>query len=185
MEGMKPCQSKVPAFSVRQQTISNSLSLESGNMIIMALSYAQKTGDKTHLTQYVINEPSLLYLSNIPLSRPPFLTSGPSFWSPILLFQGTNSALTTLPVISWIRPTLQSKELSGSRQCHRLLPLLVIPLRVRTTLYVHIRVLWATKLNYHGQSIAANYVSRWQTLSASSSGNHLTLQVSSSYYCID
>lgn len=51
------------AFSVWQRPISNSLFLESGNMIIMALSYAQKTGDKTHLTQYVSNQLFLSYLS--------------------------------------------------------------------------------------------------------------------------
>jgi hypothetical protein len=53
---------------------------ESGNMIIMALSYAQKTGDKTHLTQYVIiaARSYLPSVSNMSY-RTHFLTNGLSF----------------------------------------------------------------------------------------------------------
>lgn len=54
MVEMKPCLLKV-RDSLRLMVYSlKSLSIiESGNMIIMALSYAQRTGDNSHLTQYV------------------------------------------------------------------------------------------------------------------------------------
>ncbi|TFK43420.1 DUF1793-domain-containing protein [Crucibulum laeve] len=119
---------------------------ESGNMIIMALSYAQKTGDNSHLTQYsalldqwtqFLIEDSLIPANQISTDY----------------FAGSLANQTNLA----IKGIIGIKAMSQIAQ------------RLGDT---------SKSANY--SSIAASYVSQWQTLAASSSGKHVTLSYGNS-----
>lgn len=147
-------------------------------MIIMALSYAQKTGDNSHLTQYV--NLNVLYTPSVELTSARSRhcwTSGLNSLSLILLFPRTKSALTISRGRWPTRLIWQSRASLASRPCRRshrgweTLPRAPI---ILCGYFVHFDCM---RRLINLQSIAANYVTRWQTLAASSSGQHLTLAV--------
>ncbi|ESK94383.1 glutaminase, partial [Moniliophthora roreri MCA 2997] len=114
---------------------------ESGNMLIMALSYAQKTGDNSHLTTYnTLFDQFTQFLitdSLIPANQ----ISTDDFAGP--LANQTNLAI---------------KGIVGIKAMSEIA-----------------RRLGDTNKASNYSAIAANYVTRWQGLATSSSGNHLTL----------
>ncbi|KAF9464433.1 DUF1793-domain-containing protein [Collybia nuda] len=115
---------------------------ESGNMVIMALSYAQKTGDKSHLTQYnaLLDQWTQFLITDS-------LIPGDQLSTDDFAGHLVNQTNLAIKGIIGIKAMSQIASLVGD----------------------------TTRSNNYS-TIAANYVSRWQTLSASSSGNHLTLQ---------
>ncbi|GLB33929.1 putative protein with domain of unknown function (DUF5127) [Lyophyllum shimeji] len=114
---------------------------ESGNMLIMALSYAQKTGDTSHLSQYtaLLDQWTQFLITDSLIPANQLSTDD---------FAGHLANQTNLAIkgIIGIKAMSQIAQTLGDT---------------------------AKASNY--SSIAANYVSQWQTLSASSSGQHLTL----------
>ncbi|KAF8076521.1 DUF1793-domain-containing protein [Lyophyllum atratum] len=114
---------------------------ESGNMLIMALSYAQRTGDKSHLTKYnQLHDQWTQFLITDSLIPANQLSTDD--------FAGHLANQTNLAIkgIIGIKAMSQIAQLLGDT---------------------------AKAANY--SAIATDYVSRWQTLSASNTGKHLTL----------
>ncbi|KAF8897656.1 DUF1793-domain-containing protein [Infundibulicybe gibba] len=114
---------------------------ESGNMIIMALSYAQKTGDNTHLSQYsaLLDQWTQFLITDSLIPANQISTDD---------FAGSLANQTNLAIkgIVGIKAMSQIASILGDT---------------------------AKSANY--SSIAANYVSRWQTFATSTTGPHLTL----------
>ncbi|KAG6821602.1 hypothetical protein H0H93_000111 [Arthromyces matolae] len=114
---------------------------ESGNMLIMALSYAQKTGDNSHLQKYT----SLL-----------------NQWTQFLI---TDSLIPA--------NQLSTDDFAGHLANQTNLAIKgIVGIKAMSEIY-QILGNFAQSSNY--SSIAASYVATWQTLAASSTGNHLTL----------
>ncbi|KDR83620.1 hypothetical protein GALMADRAFT_85982 [Galerina marginata CBS 339.88] len=114
---------------------------ESGNMIIMALSYAQKTGDLSQLQQYqaLLDQWTQFLIEDSLIPANQISTDD---------FAGSLANQTNLAI----------KGIIGIKAMSDISQLVGNP---------------AKSANY--SSIAGKYVSQWQTLSASSSGQHLTL----------
>ncbi|KAF8914019.1 DUF1793-domain-containing protein [Gymnopilus junonius] len=114
---------------------------ESGNMVIMALSYAQKTGDISQLQQYqaLLDQWTQFLITDSLIPANQISTDD---------FAGALANQTNLAIkgIVGIKAMSQVAQLVGNP---------------------------SQSANY--SSIANKYVSEWQTLSASSSGKHLTL----------
>ncbi|PFH52830.1 hypothetical protein AMATHDRAFT_73955 [Amanita thiersii Skay4041] len=119
---------------------------ESGNMVIMALSYAQKTGDLSHLTQYfnLLDQWTQFLITDslIPANQ----ISTDDFAGPL-----ANQTNLAIKGIIGIKAMSQIAQLVGDT---------------------------SRSANY--SSIAADYVNRWQSLAASSTGPHLTLSYGNS-----
>ncbi|KAF8974432.1 DUF1793-domain-containing protein [Flammula alnicola] len=115
---------------------------ESGNMVIMALSYAQKTGDNSQIQQYLalLNQWTQFLITDSLIPANQISTDD---------FAGSLANQTNLAIkgIIGIKAMSEINRLVGGNS--------------------------ATTANY--STIASNFVSQWQTLSASSSGQHLTL----------
>ncbi|KAF8165232.1 DUF1793-domain-containing protein [Crassisporium funariophilum] len=114
---------------------------ESGNMIIMALSYAQKTGDQSQLKQYsaLLDQWTQFLIEDSLIPANQISTDD---------FAGSLANQTNLAI----------KGIIGIKAMSEIFQLLGNP---------------AQTANY--SSIASKFVTQWQTLSASSSGQHLTL----------
>ncbi|CAA7259876.1 unnamed protein product [Cyclocybe aegerita] len=119
---------------------------ESGNMIIMSLSYAEKTGDHSHIQQYsaLLDQWTqfLIEDSLIPANQ----ISTDDFAGPL-----ANQTNLAIKGIIGIRAMAEIENMLGNT---------------------------AKAANY--SAIASDYVRQWQTLSASSSGQHLTLSYGNS-----
>ncbi|KAJ3515450.1 hypothetical protein NLJ89_g1756 [Agrocybe chaxingu] len=119
---------------------------ESGNMIIMSLSYAEKTGDHSHIQQYsaLLDQWTqfLIEDSLIPANQ----ISTDDFAGPL-----ANQTNLAIKGIIGIRAMEEIENLLGNT---------------------------AKAVNY--SAFASDYVGQWQTLSASSSGQHLTLSYGNS-----
>ncbi|KAH9482400.1 Glutaminase A [Psilocybe cubensis] len=116
---------------------------ESGNMVIMALSYAQKTGDNSQLQQYkgLLDQWTQFLVSDSLIPANQISTDD---------FAGSLANQTNLAIkgIVGIKAMSQIAELVGTP---------------------------AQSANY--SSIASSFVTQWQKLATSSSGQHLTLSV--------
>ncbi|PPQ83295.1 hypothetical protein CVT25_004034 [Psilocybe cyanescens] len=114
---------------------------ESGNMVIMALSYAQKTGDLSQIQQYkaLLDQWTQFLVQDSLIPSNQISTDD---------FAGSLANQTNLAIkgIIGIKAMSQIAQLVGSP---------------------------AQSANY--SSIASSFVSQWQTLAASTSGQHLTL----------
>ncbi|KAG6833882.1 hypothetical protein H0H87_007893 [Tephrocybe sp. NHM501043] len=114
---------------------------ESGNMLIMSLNYAQKTGDHSHLTRFT----GLL-----------------DQWTQFLI---TDSLIPA--------NQLSTDDFAGHLVNQTNLAIKgIIGIKAMSEIYT---LLGNTAQSSNYSSIAASYVTSWQTLSASSSGQHLTL----------
>lgn len=120
---------------------------ESGNMLIMTLSYTQRTNDKSLITTYVrFLSPYLqiinaltehIYTSGDPyMYSSTFWISGHNFWSRILWSRQIKSAQMTLLEVLRTRLTWLSRASSVSRLCLRLLLLSVMMLGPQTIVQV-------------------------------------------------
>ncbi|KAF9019246.1 DUF1793-domain-containing protein [Hymenopellis radicata] len=119
---------------------------ESGNMIIMALSYAQRTNDNSHLSAYsdLLDQWTQFLITDslIPANQ----ISTDDFAGPL-----ANQTNLAIKGIIGIKAMAEIASILGDT---------------------------AKSNNY--SAIAADYVTQWQTLSASDSGDHLTLAYGSS-----
>lgn len=119
---------------------------ESGNMLIMSLSYAQRTGDNTHLTTYfdLLDQWTQFLITDALIPANQISTDD---------FAGSLANQTNLAIkgIIGIRAMAEIASLLGNT---------------------------AKSDNY--TSIAESYVTRWQTLAVSDSGEHLTLSYGNS-----
>ncbi|KAJ3498050.1 hypothetical protein NLJ89_g10269 [Agrocybe chaxingu] len=119
---------------------------ESGNMVIMSLSYAEKTGDHSHIQQYsaLLDQWAqfLIEDSLIPANQ----ISTDDFAGPL-----ANQTNLAIKGIIGIRAMAEIENMLGNT---------------------------AKAANY--SAIASDYVRQWQTLSSSSSGQHLTLSYGNS-----
>ncbi|KAG5724965.1 hypothetical protein E4T56_gene12457 [Termitomyces sp. T112] len=114
---------------------------ESGNMLIMALSYAQKTGDNSHLTQYTA-----------------------------LLDQWTQFLITDSLIPA---NQLSTDDFAGHLANQTNLAVKgIVGIKAMSQIY---SILGNTTQSSNYSSIAADYVTQWQTLAMSSTGQHLTL----------
>ncbi|KAJ7283980.1 DUF1793-domain-containing protein [Mycena rebaudengoi] len=114
---------------------------ESGNMLIMALSYAQKSGDNSHLTRYA----ALL-----------------DQWTQFLITDGL------IPELQ-----LSTDDFAGHLANQTNLAIKgIIGIAAMGKIQ---EILGNTAAAQNYSSIATSYVKQWQTLSASSTGAHLTL----------
>ncbi|RDB22588.1 Glutaminase A [Hypsizygus marmoreus] len=114
---------------------------ESGNMLIMALSYAQRTGDTSHIIQYnkLLDQWTQFLITDSLIPANQLSTDD---------FAGHLANQTNLAI----------KGIIGIKAMSQIAQILGDP---------------AKGANY--SSIAADYVTRWQKLAASSTGQHLTL----------
>ncbi|KAH0587710.1 hypothetical protein H2248_006474 [Termitomyces sp. 'cryptogamus'] len=119
---------------------------ESGNMLITALSYAQKTGDNSQLAQYTtLLDQWAQYLIKHSLL--------PEYQSSTDNFAGALANQTNLAVKG------------------------IIGIKAMSQIY---SILGNTAQSSNYSSIAADYVTQWQTLAMSSTGPHLTLSYGNS-----
>ncbi|KAF9476478.1 DUF1793-domain-containing protein [Pholiota conissans] len=120
---------------------------ESGNMVIMALSYAQKTGDNSQLSRYVslLNQWTQFLVTDSLIPANQISTDD---------FAGALANQTNLAIkgIIGIKAMSQINQLVGG----------------------------STTMTTNYSTIASSFVAQWQTLAASSSGQHLTLSYGNS-----
>ncbi|KAF7301796.1 DUF1793-domain-containing protein [Mycena indigotica] len=147
---------------------------ESGNMVIMALSYAQKTGDLSHLQRYsaLLDQWTSFLISDslIPANQ---ISTASSYlgvlWVCILIC----TSRMILPVPWRIKPILRSKA-SGVGPTMRFFNRAVGIVGIGAMGQIW-NLLGNTSKGANYTAIAKSYVTQWQTLSASSTGAHLTL----------
>ncbi|KAG6873728.1 hypothetical protein C0995_011547 [Termitomyces sp. Mi166 len=119
---------------------------ESGNMLIMALSYAQKTGDNSQLARYttLLDQWTQFLITDSLVPANQLSTDN---------FAGTLANQTNLAVKG------------------------IIGIKAMSQIY---SILGNTAQSSNYSSIAADFVTKWQTLAMSSTGQHLTLNYGNS-----
>ena len=154
-------------------------------MLIMTLSHARETGDNSLITNYVRPLPPVpaLYSGIHMLCSTSFSTNGRSTSSRTRSSPRTRSARTTSRARSRTRPTSRSRASSASARWARwpasrgrARRALTIPCVNRRSLRLLHELSDLSCCTV--QSIAQDYVTKWQGFATSSDGSHLTLAVS-------